>query len=60
MLKNFPQRIVERTELTVEFDSSDRKLSVSLKWIKALEEKTQAREVFETLVSTKLLVTLPN
>lgn len=49
MLENSPQRIGEKIEVTIKFDSSDRMIHPHPKLLKALNENLVAREKFESL-----------
>ncbi len=49
MLKNSPKRIGETIAVSIEFDPSDRTILPHPKLVKALEEKQEAKLVFEGL-----------
>ncbi len=49
MLKNSPKRIGETIEVTIQFDSSDRTIQPHPMLLRALEENSEAKEVFESL-----------
>ena len=49
MLKNSPQKIGEIIEVTIEFDSADRTIKPNPKFVKALKENKDAKNVFDSL-----------
>ena len=49
MLAKSPERIGERVELTIEFDSSNRTIQPHPKLVKALKENAAAKKVFDSL-----------
>ncbi len=49
MLKNSPKRIGETIEVSVEFDPSDRTIQPHPMFLQALDENSEAKEVFESL-----------
>ena len=53
MLKNSPQRIGELLEISVEFDPSDRSVAPHPKWLKAIAENSEAKEVFDSLPASR-------
>jgi hypothetical protein len=53
MLKDSPNRIGETIELTISFDPAERKITPHPKFIKALEENSEAKTVFDGLSPSK-------
>lgn len=53
MLKKSPKRIGEIIEIEIEFDPSDRTIEPHPKFINALRDNTEAKEVFEKLSQSK-------
>jgi hypothetical protein len=49
MLKNSPEKVGEKIEITVEFDPGDRTIAKPLGFAKALEENPGAKAVFDSL-----------
>jgi hypothetical protein len=49
MLKNSPKRIGETVDMTIEFDSTERTIETHPKLVKALEENTDAKRIFDSL-----------
>ena len=53
MLKNSPRRIGEIIEVKIAYDPSDRSIEPHPKWIQALADHHEAKEVFENLSPSK-------
>lgn len=49
MLKNSPQRLGEKIEVTIKYDPSDRSIKPHPKLVKALKENNEAQSVFDNL-----------
>jgi len=53
MLKNSPQRIGEKIEVTVTLDTSDRTLKPNPKFMDVLNKNKQAKKIFQSLSSSR-------
>jgi len=53
MLKNSPKRIGEIIEIEIEFDPADRTIKPHPKFLKTLEQNTDAKQVFDCLSASR-------
>lgn len=53
MLKNSPKRIGEIIDIEIEFDPADRTIKPHPEFLKALDQNTEAKHVFESLSASR-------
>jgi len=53
MLNNSPKRIGEIIEVSIEFDPGDRTIQPHPKWVKALADNKEAKDIFDGLSPSK-------
>jgi hypothetical protein len=53
ILKNSPKRVGETIDITIEFDPADRSIKPHPEFLKALDQNTEAKQVFENLSASR-------